>query len=72
MLKMIMTFGLSITLLVVSGCAQMVPGLMQAIDDAVTDEAICVTVDKAAMQKDTDVKITIEVVNKDAPATVAK
>ena len=58
-------FLVSICLLTMSSCAQMIPGLMQAIDDAVTDEAVCVCVDKAAMQKDTDVKINVEIVNKD-------
>jgi hypothetical protein len=38
---------------------------MSAIDDAVTDEAIGVSIDKAAMQKDTDIKINIDVTNKD-------
>jgi hypothetical protein len=54
-----------LSLVCLSSCAQMIPGLTQAIDDAVTDEAVSVTVDKAAMQKDTDVKITIDVINKD-------
>jgi hypothetical protein len=52
-------------LFLLTSCAQMIPGLMSAIDDAVTDEAIGVTIDKAAMQKDTDIKITVDVVNKD-------
>ncbi len=54
-------------LFLLTGCAQMIPGLTQAIDDAVTDEAIGVTVDKAAMQKETDVRITVDVINKDPP-----
>lgn len=61
-MKLISLFTLCLGL---SGCAQMIPGLMQALDDAVTDEAIGVSVDKAAMQKDTDVRISVEVINKD-------
>ena len=56
---------ISLILCLCVGCAQMIPGLMTAIDDAVTDEAIGVTIDKAAMQKDTDIKITVDVINKD-------
>ena len=48
-------------------CSQWIPAVGQALDDAVTDEAIGVTVDKAAMQKDTDVKITVDVINKMQP-----
>lgn len=54
-----------LSLFYLSSCAQMIPGLMSAIDDAVTDEAIGVSIDKAAMQKDTDIKINIDVTNKD-------
>jgi hypothetical protein len=61
------TILISILCLLVTGCAQMIPGLMDAIDDAVTDEAVGVTVDKAAMQKDTDIKIAIDIINKDPP-----
>lgn len=42
-------------------CAQMIPGLTQAIDDAVTDQAISVEVDKAAIQKDQNIKINLEI-----------
>jgi hypothetical protein len=60
-----MRYVITILLLTLTGCAEMIPGLMTAIDDAVTDEAVSVTVDKAAIQKDTDIKISVEVVNKD-------
>lgn len=43
----------------------MLPGLFTAIEDIETQEAISLTVDKEAFQKDTDVKISIEVTNKD-------
>ena len=51
--------------LLLSGCAQMLPGLFSAVEDIETQEAISLTVDKEAIQKDTDVKISIEVTNKD-------
>lgn len=48
-----------------TGCAAMLPGIFQTADDWVTDTAISVEVDKAAMQKETDVKITVDIMNKD-------
>ena len=42
----------------------MLPGLFSAVEDIETQEAITLTVDKEAFQKDTDVKISIEVTNK--------
>ena len=51
--------------LLLTGCAQMLPGLFSAVEDIETQEAITLTVDKEAFQKDTDVKISIEVTNKD-------
>lgn len=59
---------LSFTLMAyLTSCAQMLPGLMADIDDAVTDQAVGITVDKAAMQKDTDVHIYMKIINKDSP-----
>lgn len=43
----------------------MLPGLFTAIEDIETQETISLTVDKEAFQKDTDVKISVEVINKD-------
>ena len=51
--------------MLLTGCAQMLPGLFSAVEDIETQEAITLTVDKEAFQKDTDVKISIEVTNKD-------
>lgn len=50
--------------MLLTGCAQMLPGLFSAVEDIETQEAITLTVDKEAFQKDTDVKISIEVTNK--------
>ena len=60
--KLISFFSLSLLL---TGCAQLLPGLFSAVEDIETQEAITLTVDKEAFQKDTDVKISIEVTNKD-------
>jgi uncharacterized protein YceK len=54
-----------ITAIMLQGCAGMIPGLTQAIDDAVTDQAVDVQIDKAAMQKDTDIHIIVDIINKD-------
>lgn len=51
--------------MLLTGCAQLLPGLFSAVEDIETQEAITLTVDKEAFQKDTDVKISIEVMNKD-------
>ena len=56
--------------MLLTGCAQLLPGLFSAVEDIETQEAITLTVDKEAFQKDTDVKISIEVTNKD-PVVVA-
>ena len=56
--------------MLLTGCSQMLPGLFSAVEDIETQEAITLTVDKEAFQKDTDVKISIEVTNKD-PVVVA-
>jgi len=50
--------------MLLTGCSQMLPGLFSAVEDIETQEAITLTVDKEAFQKDTDVKISIEVTNK--------
>ena len=60
--KLISLFSLTLLL---TGCAQLLPGLFSAVEDIETQEAITLTVDKEAFQKDTDVKISIEVTNKD-------
>ena len=41
------------------------PELFKTVDDVATDTAIRVEVDKEALQKDTDVEITVHVLNKD-------
>lgn len=56
-----------VLLLSLTGCAQLIPGMDQVLDDYVLDEAIKVEVNKAAIQEDTDVKIRVDVINKDPP-----
>jgi hypothetical protein len=54
-----------LTLIALSGCSAMMPGLFQTVDDIATDTALRVEIDKEAFQKDTDVNVSIEVKNKD-------
>jgi len=51
-------------------CSPVWSELGKDIDDIETQEAIKVIVDKEALQKDTDVEITIKVTNKDSPPIV--
>ncbi len=48
-----------------SGCAQALPGAIATVDDIATQDAVTLVIDKEAFQKNTDVKISIEVINKD-------
>jgi hypothetical protein len=52
-----------------TSCTHFDEGLAKDIDDLVTDEVVCVKVDKAAMQKDTDVEISVKITNKEPPTT---
>lgn len=45
------------------GCAKMIPGLTDAIDDMVSENAIEVNVNKEAIQKDTNIDVTVHIVN---------
>lgn len=52
-----------------SGCSS----LPQIADDAkeiLTDDCITIKVDRDAFQKDTDIKLNLEVINKDAPSII--
>lgn len=48
-------------MITMTSCAQMIPGIDQVLEDFVTDEAIQVTVDKAAMKDNTSVTINVSV-----------
>lgn len=50
-----------------TGCQSLMPGLFQTVDDIATDTAVQIQVDKAAIQKDTDIIISVKVQNKDGP-----
>lgn len=54
---------LALFLFTLSGCASMIPGLTKCIDDAITDDAININITKEALQRDTDVKVIIDVSN---------
>ena len=62
LILVICTWGL----LSLSSCNSM-PDLFKTADD-VFDDAIKITVDKSAIQRDTDVSVTVEVVNKETSA----
>ncbi len=49
--------------IILTGCTQMMPGITQDIDDAITDQAIGIQIDKAAMQKDTTIDVSVKVMN---------
>ena len=54
-------------LLLLTGCS---PAFFSAAEDIATQEAIFLKVDREALQKDTDVKISVEVINKEPSAIV--
>lgn len=56
-----------LVLLPLSGCS---PAFFSAMDDIATQDAISLTIDREAFQKDTDVRISIEVVNKEPSVIV--
>lgn len=47
-----------------AGCAQMIPGLEQLVDDMVTDEVCSVSIGKEAMIDDTNIDISVKISNK--------
>lgn len=51
--------------IICTGCAKMIPGLMDELDDMVSENAVEVNVNKEAMQKDTDVDVSVKITNKD-------
>ncbi len=52
-----------ISFILLTGCAQWIPGLTQAMDDYITDDAINVSIHKQAIQKETDVNVKVEIIN---------
>lgn len=50
------------TLLV--GCSSIIPDMMKTIDSVATEDAITIQVDRDALNKDTDVHVLLDVVNK--------
>lgn len=62
-----MKLSLLVILFLTTSCT---PELFKAAEDVLTDDAITVKVDKDAFQRDTDVKVNIEVINKEPRTTV--
>ena len=54
-------------LLLLTGCS---PAFLSTVDDIATQDAVSLTIDREAFQKDTDVKISIEVINKEPSVIV--
>jgi hypothetical protein len=44
------------------------PELFKTVDDIATDDAVTIKVDKDAFQKNTDVHVIVDVINRDQPA----
>ena len=53
-----------------SSCTAL-PQMFDSVEKIATDDAITVKVDKDAFQKDTDVKVHVEVTNKEPPVKEA-
>lgn len=49
------------------GCAQMLPELFKSVEQIADDDAIKLQVSREAIQKETDVTISVSVTNKDQP-----
>lgn len=65
MIKLKMSlFPLSIIALLIS-CSPLTPEIFKTIDDIATDDAISIQVDRNAFKKNTDVHITVDVLNRD-------
>ena len=52
------------TIFMLTGC-QNIPEIAKTIDDIATDDAISVYVDKDAFQKETDVHVIVDIINKE-------
>lgn len=66
MLKRILEISVAFPMLFLTGCSAWVPELANIID-SVEDTAVCVEVNADAMQEDTDIIISVQVINKDPP-----
>lgn len=62
-LKSIYLLSCAASLTCLSACAQWIPGLSDAIDDYVNDEAICVKMNKEAVMQKKNVNIQLNVTN---------
>lgn len=65
MSKLMTSFIVLLTpLLVLASCAGLTPEFYKTVDDITTDGVIQLQVDKEAFKEDTNVKITIDILNK--------
>lgn len=63
------TFNKSILIILISflcsGCAQWIPGMTNLLDDYFTDDAVSVSVHKAALQRKNDLNVNVQIQNKE-------
>lgn len=57
-----------LAILAFSSCSPIWKSVGDDIEEIATDEVVKITVDKGAMQKDTDIQISVSITNKDQPA----
>lgn len=57
----------ALVMMPLTGCS---PAFFSTMDDIATQDAVSLTIDREAFQKDTDVKISIEVINKEPSVIV--
>lgn len=53
------------TFLFFLACCSYLPEMAQTIDDIETSDTVSVIIDKEAFKKDTDVRVNIDILNKD-------
>lgn len=66
MKKKLIEVSIACPLLFLTACTAWAPE-MEGIIDSIEDTAVCVEVNDDAMRDDTDIEITVKVINKDPP-----
>lgn len=54
-----------ISFLLLTGCASWIPGMEDFMDDYITDDAVSISIHKEALQKDTDLCVSVGLLNKE-------
>ena len=66
MFKKLLELSIACPLLFLTGCASWIPGMTELVSE-LDDAGVVVEVHKEALQEDTDVRIVVDVINKDHP-----